>query len=842
MSKSEAEGAPPAAAQAPVRMTDPVCGMKIDPATARHSHVFEGATYYFCCDGCRAKFAAEPAKYLAAAAAKTPPAAGHRHGGDTTVPHVVSTAPTRAAVPGASGFYTCPMDPEVRADAPGPCPICGMALEAPLSAATPGALEYVCPMHPEVVQDHPGSCPKCGMALEPRTAAAEERPNPELADMTRRFWVSAALALPLLALSMSDLLPAYPLRAAFGRPLTYLQLLLATPVVVWGARPFFERGWRSFVNCHLNMFTLISLGVGIAYVYSVVAALFPGLLPPTAADASGMVPVYFESAAVITALVLLGQVLELRARGRTADAIRALLGLAPKTARRIGDGGAEHDVALSEVAAGDLLRVRPGERVPIDGAVVEGEGAVDESMLTGEPFAVGKHAGDRVTGATVNISGSFVMRAERVGADTLLAQIVRMVADAQRSRAPIQRLADAVAGYFVPAVVICAALAFIGWLAAGPAPALAHAIVAAVAVLIIACPCALGLATPMSIMIATGRGAGAGVLVRDAEALERLEKVDTLVIDKTGTLTAGKPALSAAAALPPFDESEMLRLAASVERLSEHPIAAAIVAGATARALELADAAEFRSLAGKGVSARVEGRKLIVGSAALLAENGIDPGELAPRAEDVRRDGITVMFVAIDDRAAGLLGVADPVKDSAADALDALRAAGVRIVMLTGDSRATAEAVARRLGIEEIHAEVLPQRKAEVVRELKQMGRVVAMAGDGINDAPALAAADVGVAMGTGTDVAMESAGVTLVRGDLRGIVRAVHLSRATMSNIRQNLFFAFVYNAIGIPIAAGVFYPWFGLMLNPMIASAAMSLSSVSVIANALRLRTLRL
>jgi len=480
--------------------------------------------------------------------------------------------------------------------------------------------------------------------------------------------------------------------------------------------------------------------------------------------------------------------------------------------------------------------------VPTDGAVVEGEGAVDESMLTGEPLAVSKRPGDRVTGATVNTNGSFVMRAERVGADTLLAQIVRMVADAQRSRAPIQRLADAVASYFVPAVVICAALAFIAWLAAGPAPALAHAIVAAVAVLIIACPCALGLATPMSVMIATGRGASAGVLVRDAEALERLEKVDTLVIDKTGTLTAGRPEFSAAAALPPFDEPEMLRLAASVERLSEHSLATAIVAGAAARALKLADASEFRSLAGKGVSARVEGRKLIVGNAALLAESGIDPGELAPRAEKMRRDGVTVMFVAIDGRAAGLLGVADPVKDSAAGALDALRAAGVRIVMLTGDSRLTAEAVARRLGIEEIHAEVLPQRKAEVVRELKQIGRVVAMAGDGINDAPALAAADVGVAMGTGTDVAMESAGVTLVRGDLRGIVRAVHLSRATMSNIRQNLFFAFVYNAIGIPIAAGVLYPWFGLMLNPMIASAAMSLSSVSVITNALRLRTLRL
>jgi Cu+-exporting ATPase len=639
------------------------------------------------------------------------------------------------------------------------------------------------------------------------------------------------------------MLPGHPLRRALGDgPFVWLQLLLATPVVLWGAKPFFERGWRSLVNRHLNMFTLISLGVGIAYAYSVVAAIFPGLLPPTAADASGMVPVYFESAAVITALVLLGQVLELRARSHTAGAIRALLKLAPKTARRLRDNGVEEDVALSEVKVGDRLRVRPGERVPTDGVIIEGESAVDESMLTGEPIPVLKRPGDRVVGSTVNSSGSFVMRAERVGADTLLAQIVRMVADAQRSRAPIQRLADVVAGYFVPAVVVCAVLTFIGWLVAGPSPALAHAIVAAVAVLIIACPCALGLATPMSIMVATGRGASAGVLVRDAEALERLEKVDTLVIDKTGTLTIGKPALTAAIALAPFDEAELLRLAASVERSSEHPLGAAIVAGAAARGLKFSDAVEFRSLAGKGVSARVDGHSVLIGNATLLGENGIDPGELGARAEELRRDGNTVMFVAIDGRAAGLLGVADPIKENAAEALSALRAEGVRIVMLTGDSRVTAEAVARRLGIDEVHAEVLPQRKAEVVRELKEAGRVVAMAGDGINDAPALAAADVGIAMGTGTDVAMESAGVTLVRGDLRGIVRALRLSRATMRNIRQNLFFAFIYNVIGIPIAAGVLYPSFGVMLNPMIASAAMSLSSVSVIANALRLRTLRL
>jgi len=843
VNKTGTEGSAASQAQAP--MTDPVCGMKVDAATARHSHVHEGVTYYFCGAGCRAKFAATPAKYLAAAAAKpaaAPPQSGHA-GHEGHAMHAAHAAKHQAAATTAAASYTCPMDPEVRAEGPGACPKCGMALEATLATPSPGAIEYVCPMHPEVVQDHPGTCPKCGMALEPRAAAAAEAPNPELADMTRRFWVSTALAVPLLLISMSDLLPGQPLMRALGDgPFVWLQLLLATPVVLWGAKPFFERGWRSLVNRHLNMFTLISLGVGIAYAYSIFAALFPGLLPPTAAAASGMVPVYFEAAAVIVALVLLGQVLELRARSHTAGAIRALLGLAPKTARRLGDDGVEEDVALGMVAVGDRLRVRPGERVPTDGVVMEGESAVDESMLTGESIPVSKRAGDRVAGATVNSSGSFVMRAERVGADTLLAQIVRMVADAQRSRAPIQRLADVVAGYFVPAVMLCAVLAFVGWFVAGPAPALAHAIVAAVAVLIIACPCALGLATPMSIMVGTGRGASVGVLVRDAQALELLEKIDTLVIDKTGTLTVGKPALTAVVALAPFDEAEMLRLVASVERSSEHPLGAAIIAGAAARGLKLSDAVDFRALAGLGVSARVDGRNVLAGNAALLGNNGIEPGELDARAEDLRRDGNTVMFVAIDGRAAGLVGVADPVKETAAEALRALRAEGVRVVMLTGDSRVTAEAIARRLGIDEVHAGVLPQRKAEVVRELKEAGRAVAMAGDGINDAPALAAADVGIAMGTGTDVAMESAGVTLVRGDLRGIVRALRLSRATMRNIRQNLFFAFIYNSIGIPIAAGVLYPWFGLMLNPMIASAAMSLSSVSVIANALRLRRARL
>jgi Cu+-exporting ATPase len=852
-SKTGSAPAPPA--------IDPVCGMKVDPATARYTHRHDGATYYFCCDGCQKQFAADPAKYLGAGAGASAAglparatAAGAREearGAPRAAPSLAQAHPAlgaaahRAAAPAAAAaVYTCPMHPEVRINAPAACPSCGMALEPLLAAPpVPGAIEYVCPMHPEIVQGLPGNCPKCGMALEPRTAAVEEAPNPELVDMTRRFWVSTALAIPVLLIAMSNALPGHPLmRALGGRGFVWIQLALATPVVLWGGAPFFARGWRSLVARSLNMFTLISLGVGIAYAYSVVAALAPGIFPPSAAEASGMVPVYFEAAAVITALVLLGQVLELRARTQTAGAIRALLGLAPKTARRLRDDGAEEDVLLGEVAVGDRLRVRPGERVPTDGVVIEGEGAVDESMLTGEPMPVTKRVGERVAGAAVNTTGGFVMRAERVGADTLLAQIVRMVAEAQRSRAPIQRLADVVSGYFVPAVLLCAALTFIGWYVFGPAPALAHAIVAAVAVLIIACPCALGLATPMSIMVGTGRGAMAGVLVRNAEALELLEKIDTLLIDKTGTLTAGKPALTAAEALAPLDDSAVLRLAASVERASEHPLAAAVVVGAGARGLKLAAAVDFRSITGKGVSGNVEGQRVLVGNAPLLAESGIAPAALGERAQELRREGQTVMFVAVDGRAAGLIGVSDPIKQSAPEALKALRAEGVRVVMVTGDSRATAEAVARKLGIDEVHAEVLPARKADVVRELQAAGRMVAMAGDGINDAPALAAAQVGIAMGTGTDVAMESAGVTLVRGDLSGIVRALRLSRATMRNIRQNLFFAFVYNVLGIPIAAGVLYPALGLMLNPMIASAAMSASSVSVVGNALRLRRLRL
>ena len=865
-------GNPPA----PVAI-DPVCGMKVAPATARHKLLHDGATYYFCCDGCCKKFAADPAKYLKAetqthGAHGGAPAhdTGHTshgqhaehashaehaehaehagHAGHAAHPGHDHAAHAHAAHAEdgkhGAGVYTCPMHPEVRLDAPDACPSCGMALE-PLIAAppVPGALEYTCPMHPEVVQDHPGDCPKCGMALEARTATVEEAPNPELVDMTRRFWISTALAIPVLLIAMSDALPGQPLMRAMGETaFVWVQFALATPVVVWGAAPFFARGWRSLAARSLNMFTLISLGVGIAYIYSLVGAVAPGIFPPSARMASGMVPVYFEAAAVITALVLLGQVLELRARTQTAGAIRALLGLAPKTARRLRDDGIEEDIPLSQVAVGDRLRVRPGERVPTDGVVIEGEGAVDESMLTGEPIAVVKHEGERVAGATVNTTGGFVMRAERVGGDTLLAQIVRMVAEAQRSRAPIQHLADVVSGYFVPAVVICSVLTFIGWYIFGPSPAVARAIVAAVAVLIIACPCALGLATPMSIMVGTGRGAMAGVLVRNAEALELLEQVNTLLIDKTGTLTKGKPSLTAAEATEPFDDATMLRLAASVERASEHPLGAAVVAGAEDRGLELGAVSDFRSHAGKGVSGVVEGRSVLFGNGALLTENGVDIAGLGARAEELRRDGQTVMFAALDGRAAGLIGVADPIKENAPEAIKALRAEGVRVVMVTGDSRATASAVARKLGLDEVHAEVLPGRKAEVVRELQGGGRVVAMAGDGINDAPALAAAHVGIAMGTGTDVAMESAGVTLVRGDLSGIVRAVKLSRSTMSNIRQNLFFAFVYNVIGIPIAAGVLYPALGLMLSPMIASAAMSASSVSVVTNALRLRKLEL
>jgi len=698
-------------------------------------------------------------------------------------------------------------------------------------------------MHPQIVRDAPGSCPICGMALEPRTVGAGEGADPELGDMTRRFWIGLVLTLPLLAFVMGDMLPGQPLRHLIpGRFSAWLQLVLATPVVLWAGWPFFQRGWASVVYRSLNMFTLIALGTGMAYVYSVVGALAPELFPASFRTHGGEVGLYFEAAAVITVLVLLGQVLELRARSQTSSAIRALLRLAPPTARRLRPDGTEEDVPLEHVQVGDRLRVRPGEKVPVDGVVLEGRSAVDESMVTGESMPVAKTPGSRVIGGTVNGTGGFVMRAERVGSETLLAQIVHMVGAAQRSRAPIQRLADVVSSWFVPAVVLVAVATFVAWATWGPEPRLAHGLVNAVAVLIIACPCALGLATPMSIMVGTGRGALAGVLIRNAEALEVLEKVDTLVVDKTGTLTEGRPRLRAVVPVVDADDGEVLRLAASVEAGSEHPLAAAIVEGAEARGIKPVAADDFRSVTGKGVVARVGGHAVALGNVTLMREVGIDPGAVLARADELRGDGQTVMFVARDGQLIGLIGVADPIKESAQEALEQLRQAGLTIVMLTGDSRRTAEAVAAKLSITHVEAEVLPERKIEVVRDLRAKGRKVAMAGDGVNDAPALAAADVGIAMGTGTDVAMQSAGVTLVKGDLRGIVRARHLSRATMRNIRQNLFFAFVYNALGVPIAAGVLYPSTGVLLSPIIASAAMTFSSVSVIANALRLRRVQL
>ena len=800
-------------------MQDPVCGMTVDPHKAAGTEVYNGVTYAFCSPHCLEKFRADPAQYV------TPAHASHR------------------SAPVAGTVYTCPMHPEVRQDRPGACPICGMALE-PVMTAVPGTrTTYVCPMHPEIVRSEPGTCPICGMALEPQTVSLEGEANPELVDMTRRFWSSLLLTAPLLLLAIAEMLPGQPVQHALSaRLLTWVQLVFATPVVLWGGWPFFTRGWASIVNRSLNMFTLIAVGTGTAYVYSVIATLVPGLFPASFRTHNGAVAVYFEAAAVITTLVLLGQVLELRARSQTSSAIRALLGLAPKTARRLRDDGSEEDVPLDQVQPGDRLRVRPGEKVPVDGVVLEGTSAVDESMLTGEPIPVEKVPGDHVTGGTVNGTGGLAMRAERVGAETLLALIVHLVSEAQRSRAPIQRLADVVSAYFVPAVVAVAVLAAVVWGLVGPEPRLAYALVNAVAVLIIACPCALGLATPMSIMVGTGRGALAGVLVRHAEALEVLEKVDTLVVDKTGTLTDGKPRLMAVTASPPVSDNDLLRLAASLERGSEHPLAAAIVAGAQSQGLSLTDARDFTSRTGKGVMGQIDGHQVALGNRALFAELGIGLGDLGQRAEALRRDGQTVMFVALDGQPAGLLGVADPIKPATPEALQLLREDGVQVVMLTGDSRTTAEAVARTLGIERIEAEVLPEQKGEVIKRLQAEGHVVAMAGDGVNDAPALAQAQVGMAMGTGTDVAMESAGITLVKGDLRGIARARRLSRATMRNIRQNLFFAFIYNTIGVPIAAGVLYPVFGLLLSPMLASAAMTLSSVSVISNALRLRHLEL
>ncbi len=751
----------------------------------------------------------------------------------------------RGEASGAQGAttYTCPMHPEVRQPGPGACPKCGMALEPATVAAPAARTEYVCPMHPEIVRSEPGACPKCGMALEPRVASEEEGPSRELVDMSRRFWVGLVITVPLLIVAMGDYLPGRPIeRLVSGRAMGWTELVLATPVVVWGGWPFFVRFWRSLVNRSLNMFTLIGLGVSVAYLFSVVALVLPGLFPPGFRDASGQVAVYFEAAAVITVLVLLGQVLELKARSQTISAIKALLGLAPKTARRIAADGSERDVPLQEVVVGDRLRVRPGEKVPVDGVVLEGASAVDESLVTGEPMPVEKHPRDRLIGATINGTGSLVMRAEKVGAETLLAQIVHMVSEAQRSRAPIQKLADVVAGYFVPAVVAVTVITFIIWATVGPEPRLAHALVNAVAVLIIACPCALGLATPMSIMVATGKGATAGVLFKNAEAIEVLRKVDTLVVDKTGTLTEGKPKLVSVTATDGGDERALLRLAASLERGSEHPLAAAIGAGAAERKVELATPEAFESRTGKGVTGGIEGRRVALGNRALLDELGVDPGPLAARAEALRSDGQTVMFVAVDGRPAGLLGVDDPIKATTPEAIRRLHDEGMRVVMLTGDIRTTAEAVGCKLAVDEVVAEVIPDQKAAAVKRFQAEGRVVSMAGDGVNDAPALAQAQVGIAMGTGTDVAMEIAGVTLVKGDLRGIVRARRLSRATMRNIKQNLFWAFAYNTVGVPVAAGVLYPWFGLLLSPIIAAAAMSFSSVSVVGNALRLRRMSL
>jgi len=823
---------------------DPVCGMTVDPATARASLTHSGSTYYFCCPGCREKFQANPQQYMGKPAAPASglvtldaqPAGASLHAAEAQA----SSSNDSLSPPATASAYVCPMCPEVRAAKPGPCPKCGMALEPEMPAAS--RMEYTCPMHPEIVRPGPGSCPICGMALEPRTVTASEEENPELRSMTGRFWVSVVLTTPLLAAAMADMLPGKPVEHLLpGGWLPWVELILATPVVLWGGWPFFQRGWASIVNRSTNMFTLIAMGTGVAYVFSLIATLFPQIFPASFRAINGKPPVYYEAAATITVLVLLGQVLELRARSHTGAAIRALLNLSPKTARVLRDGR-EEDLPLESVQPGDRLRVRPGEKVPVDGVVVEGNSWLDESMITGESMPVQKSAGMWVIGATVNGTGSFVMRAERVGSETMLARIVQLVGQAQRSRAPIQRLADRVAAWFVPAVIGIALLTFVVWALFGPQPRLAHALVNAVAVLIIACPCALGLATPMAIMVGTGRGAAAGVLIRNAEALETLEKVDALVVDKTGTLTEGKPKVVSLTAAEGWGESEWLRLAAGVEQGSEHPLAAALVAAAQERGLSLPPASAFESLTGRGVQGKVEGHAVAAGNEAFMKELSVALADLSPRADELRRRGQTVVFVSIDSKAAGLAGITDPVKASTPQAIRDLKAEGLRVVMLTGDSRATAETIAAGLGIDEFEAEVLPESKAAAVQRLQGQGRKVAMAGDGINDAPALAQADVGIAMGTGTDVAMESGGVTLVKGDLAGIVRARRLSRATMGNIRQNLFFAFIYNSLGVPIAAGVLYPFFGLLLSPVLAAAAMSFSSVSVIANSLRLRKVKL
>jgi Cu+-exporting ATPase len=795
---------------------DPVCGMKVDPRTSEHRHEHDGETWYFCCEGCREKFAAEPERFL------HPQKRAENDAPDGTI-------------------HTCPMHPEVRQQGPGDCPQCGMALEA----ETPRRkVEYTCPMHPEVVQDHPGDCPKCGMALEPRTASAEAGPNPELVAFTRRLWLAVPLTAVLLLITMGDMLPGLDFQRWMGAlAWGWTQFALATPVVVYAGSAFFTRGWKSLRGANFNMWTLISLGTGVAYLFSLVALIFPGFLPRAFLGAGGETPLYFESAAVIITLILIGQVIEQRARERTSGAIRALLDLAPPRARRLREDGTEEDVDLARVQSGDRLRVRPGEKVPVDGEVIEGRSSVDESMLTGEPLPVEKATGASVTGGTVNGNGGLVMRARLVGEDTVLARIVAQVAAAQRSRAPIQGVADRVAGIFVPSVVACAIIAFILWAVLGTGVGgLAFALVAAISVLIIACPCALGLATPMAVMVGVGRGAGAGIMVRDAEALERMAKVDTVIVDKTGTVTEGKPRLEAVAAAEGFEEDEVLRLAAGIEAASEHPLAAAILAGAGERGIETPTTQAFEAVTGRGVRGEIDGRAITLGNAAFMREADVDTAPLADKAATLASEGATVMYVAADKQIGGLMVVKDPVKATSREAVAILHRENVRVVMATGDGKRAAQAAARAVGIDEVEAEALPETKLEAVRRLQRAGRVVAMAGDGVNDAPALAAADVGIAMGTGTDVAMESAGLTLVKGDLRGVARARRLSHATLANIRQNLFFAFVYNGVGIPIAAGVLFPFTGWLLSPMIAAAAMSLSSVSVITNALRLRRVRL
>ena len=804
----------------PLPVTDPVCGMSVDPSSTAGSVVHKGQTYWFCSQGCLTKFRNAPDTYLDQ----------ERRGGQG-----------QPLSQDEEVEYTCPMHPEVRQKGPGTCPKCGMGLEPATVSAPKTRIEYTCPMHPQIVRSEPGNCPICGMALEPRHVTADEV-NPELADMKRRFIISLVLTAPLLALMVSEMLSSMPLQhLLFWGIWAWLELAVATPVVLWCGWPFFVRGWQSVVHRSPNMFTLIALGTGAAYLYSFVATVAPQIFPASARDSHGEIGLYFEPAAVIVALVLLGQVMELRARSQTNSALRSLLELAPKLARKIDANGHESDIPLEQVLVGDSLRVRPGEKVPVDGVVLEGRSAVDESMVSGESIPVEKNPGDKVTGGTVNGTGGFSVRAERVGSETLLSLIVKLVGEAQRTRAPIQRLADRVSAVFVPAVVIAAITAFFAWYLLGPDPRTAHALVSAVAVLIVACPCALGLATPMAIMVGTGRGAGAGILVRNAEALEIFGKVDTLIVDKTGTLTEGKPKLASVIAAPGFDENAVLQAVASLERSSEHPLAAAIIKGAEERKLALQSVSEFNSITGQGVRGTVGGHPVAVGNQDFLSGLGAHAGPLLDQAQSLRSQGMTVVFAAVEEKLAGLVAVADPIKESTPEAIRELRAAGIEVIMVTGDNAATAKAVADRLGID-FEADVLPGRKAEVVKERQQRGAIVAMAGDGVNDAPALAQANVGIAMGTGTDVAMEAGAITLLRGDLRGLARARRLSQTTMRNIRQNLFFAFVYNALGVPIAAGILYPVFGLVLNPMIAAAAMSLSSVSVIANSLRLRRVHL